>query len=113
MDSQRLHILWTSGDRQVALKVVFMYAHNSLLKKWWNSVHLIVWGPSAKLLAEDMELQAGIKAMKASGVEVSACKRCADEFAVADCLLQLGVDVKYMGEPLTNILQDGEKLITF
>jgi hypothetical protein len=53
-----LVVLWTSGDREVALKMVFMYAFNSRRFKWgWKNVTLVVWGPSAKLLSEDKELQ--------------------------------------------------------
>lgn len=112
MNANRLHILWTSGDREVALKMVFMYGHNSKLRGWWEEVHIIVWGSSAKLLAGDAELQMHVESMTGSGVKFSACKKCTDEFGVSDTLLRLGVDVRYMGEPLTEILRSGEKLLT-
>ena len=111
--SDKLNILWTSGDREVALKMVFMYGHNSKLRSWWDEVHLIVWGPSSKLLAEDGELQMHVEAMRKSGVTFSACKKCSDEYGVSEKLTELGVDVRYMGEPLTRLLKDGEKLLTF
>lgn len=44
-----LVVLWTSGDREVALKMVFMYTLNSKLKGWWKDVTLIVWGPLLSL----------------------------------------------------------------
>jgi hypothetical protein len=53
-------IVWTSGDREVALKMVFMYARNAKLKGWWKDVTLVVWGPSAKLLSQDEELQTAV-----------------------------------------------------
>ncbi len=46
-------IIWTSGDRDVAIKMVFMYAKNAKLKGWWNDVTMVIWGPSAKLLSQD------------------------------------------------------------
>ena len=52
-----LVIIWTSRDREVAKNMVFMYAKNARLKDWWPEVRLVVWGPSAALIAEDAELQ--------------------------------------------------------
>ena len=39
---EELVVLWTSGDREVALKMVFMYATNSKKKGWWKEVTLVV-----------------------------------------------------------------------
>ena len=110
---EELYVLWTSGDREVALKMVFMYTLNSRLKEWWPYVNLIVWGPSAKLLTEDNELQQKLKLMQEAGVEVVACKACADGYGVSSALETLGVEVKYMGQPLTQLLRAGKTLITF
>jgi hypothetical protein len=108
-----LVVLWTSGDREVALNMAFMYTLNSKLKNWWSEVCLIVWGPSSKLLSEDRDLQNKIKEMKQAGVILEACKRCADNYGVSKRLEELGIDVKYMGEPLTAYLKQGKKVITF
>ena len=48
--SNKLAVLWTSGDPDVADNVCFMYTHNAKKQKWFDEVTLIVWGPSAKLL---------------------------------------------------------------
>lgn len=111
MNANRLHILWTSGDREIALKMVFMYGLNSKLRGWWDEVHLIVWGASAKLLAGDAELKMHVSSMISSGVKFSACKKCSDEYGVSDVLAGLGIDVRYMGEPLTEILKSGDRLL--
>ena len=108
-----LYVLWTSGDREVALKMVFMYTFNSKSKGWWDEVCLIVWGPSSKLLAEDQELQEYVRRMREAGVEIVACKACADSYGISDDLEKLGVEVKYMGQPLTQILKQNSKVITF
>lgn len=111
--ANELIVLWTSGDREVALKMVFMYTFNSKTKGWWDDVCLIVWGPSSKLLAEDKELQERVAAMLQAGVEVVACKACTDSYGVSDILEALGVEVKFMGQPLTQMLKQNSKLITF
>ena len=109
----RLVVLWTSGDRDVALKMVFMYTFNAKLNGWWKDICLIIWGPSAKLLAVDIELQDYIKKMKDAGVELRACIACADSYGVSETLRKLGVTVEGMGKPLTHMLKEGQKVITF
>ena len=110
---EKLFVLWSSGDREVATKMVFMYTLNAKLRGWWNDVSLIVWGPSAKLVSQDKELQAKIKEIKEAGVEMLACKACSDSYGVSDSLEAIGIEVKYMGEPLTQILKGNDKIITF
>ncbi len=60
--------------------MVFMYTLNAKAQDWWKEVTLVVWGPSAKLLAQDEELQTEIKKMKNAGVTLLACKACADSY---------------------------------
>jgi hypothetical protein len=104
---EELVMLWTSGDREVALKMVFMYTLNSKRFKWgWKNVTLVVWGPSSKLLSADTELQEYLSRMKEAGVKLLACKKCSDLYGISDNLRRLGIDVKYMGKPLTDYLRD-------
>jgi len=112
-DSDKLLVVWTSGDRDVALKMVYMYTFNAKKRGWWGTIRFLIWGPSAKLLANDAELQQEVKKMKEAGVELLACKACADSYNVSDKLTELGVEVKYMGVPLTEMLKSGWTCITF
>lgn len=111
--SGKLLVVWTSGDREVALNMVFMYTYNAKKNGWWKDVRLVVWGPSAKLLSQDTELQEYVKKMKDAGVEFLACKACADTYKVSPALAALGVEVKYMGAPLTEMLKSGWTTLTF
>jgi hypothetical protein len=108
-----LIVVWSSGDRDVALKAAFMYTYNAKAKGWWDDVRLIVWGPSAKLLKEDGELQEYIRKMKDAGMVLEACKACSDMYGVSGDLEALGIDVKYMGVPLTSYIKGGGNVITF
>lgn len=109
----QLCVVWTSGDPGVAKNVCFMYTHNAKRRGWFDVVHLVVWGPSAKLLTEDHELQAEVKAMQKSGVVVEACVACAQNYGVVEDLKKLGIDVKGMGQPLTERLKGPWKVLTF
>jgi hypothetical protein len=109
----RLAVVWTSGDPDVAHRVCFMYTHNAAKNKWFGEVRLIVWVPSSRLLAGDKDLQAKIKTMIKDGVTVQACIACADSYGVTDTLRGLGIEVKGMGRPLTDMLQSNYKVLTF
>jgi hypothetical protein len=109
-----LIVLWSSGDREVATKMVFMYTLNAKRKGWWREVTLIVWGPSATLLTQDSELQDRIGEMREAGVALMACKACTDSYGVSEELEKLGVEVQYIGVPFTQAVKDGNtKVITF
>jgi len=111
--TESLVVVWSSGDRDVALNMVFMYTLNAKLRGWWDDVRLIVWGPSSKLLIEDKDLQDEVKKMKDAGVILEACKACSDRYGVSEELERLSIDVKYMGIPLTEYMKEGRNIITF
>ena len=111
-EKEHLYILWTNGDPITADKMVFMYGLNALKRGWWKEVTIIVWGATARLVSENDEIQKKIREMLSSGVAFSACKACADQLGVTEALEEVGIEVKYWGEPLTELLKTGEKLLT-
>ena len=111
--SNKLVVLWVSGDRDVAEKSCLMYTHAAKRNGWFDEVVLIVWGPSSRLLAEDGELQKKVKAMMADGVILEACVACADMLGVTEQLKGLGIDVKGMGVPLSDYLKEGYHVLTY
>jgi hypothetical protein len=111
-EDEKLVILWTSGDRDVAMKMVFMYTYNAKKNDWWKDITLVVWGPSAKLLAEDKELQEYMQRIMEVGVEVRACKGCADQYGVSGKLEELGITVLYIGKEFTDYIQQGRNVLT-
>jgi len=108
----KLLIVWATGDKDVALNMVFMYAINSRLHDWWKEVVLLIWGSSSGLSAQDSEVQSKIASAKKEGVRVIACKKCAENLHVVEELEKLGVEVFYTGEFLTNWLKSGERVLT-
>jgi hypothetical protein len=109
----KLVIVWTSDDPYVAERVALMYTHAAKTAGWFSEVTLIIWGPSAKLTAENLKIQEKLKAMQADGVVIEACIVCADAYGVADDLRKLDFDVKAMGKPLSDYLKSGAKVLTF
>ena len=112
-ESDTLVVLWTSGDIEVAEKIVYMYVPAAKSAKWFDEVIFIVWGPSAKLLSENVKLQEKLKKMQEMGIVTEACVACARMYGVDDDLRELGIDVKGMGVPLSNYLKKRYHLLTF
>ncbi len=111
-NSNKLAVLWTSGDPEVAEKMGFMFAHNAKTKGWFEEVVVIIWGPSAKLLSENEMLQGHVKKMQEDGVKFEACTACANMYNVAGKLEKLGIDVKGMGSVLSDYLKSGWQTIS-
>lgn len=110
----KLLIVWSSGEVEVARKLVLLYGSVMLERKYWDEATIMIWGPSAKLLAQDEKLQEQFKVVQKSGVIFNACVVCTDEYGVSDALRELGVALIHTGEMLTEALQsDDVKIITF
>jgi len=58
MDSQneKLNILWTTANKETVINMIAMYSSASLKYEWWSEVNVIIWGASAKLIKEDVEI---------------------------------------------------------
>lgn len=113
MKEDTLVVIWTSRDIDVAEKMVFMYTLNAKKQGWWENVIFLIWGPSVKLLLENEGLQEKLEQFKKHGITLKACKACSDQYGESGRLEELGVEVEYMGQPLTQYLKDGYKVITF
>ena len=107
-----LYILWTNDNPITAEKMVFMYGMNSMIRGWWGKVTIIVWGATAPLVAENIDIQKKVKEAQEKGIHIIACKACADQLGVTESLENLGIEVDYTGELLTNILKSKKALIT-
>jgi len=110
--NNRLAVVSSSSDPEVADRMAFMYAQNAKTQAWFDKVRLIIWGPPAKLLIRNKKLQGQVKTMMAKGVRVQACVVCARSYNAAKDLRAMGIEVKPMGKPLSNLLKDGWKVLT-
>ncbi len=108
----KLNILWTTDNKDTIDNLLAMYSINSKAYDWWENVNVIIWGASAKLIGREIKYQALVKDMLDSGVNVEACKVCSDNLNASKKLIELGVDVKFMGEQLTKYLKSNEKVLT-
>ena len=109
----KLLIVWSTGEVEVAKKMVLLYGSVILPRAYWDEAHIMIWGPSAKLLAENEELQTMVKTVQETGVKFSCCVVCSDDYGVSNKLVTLGIEMTHTGEKLTESLQNDWKVITF
>lgn len=110
--SKNLHIVWTNADPLTSHHMVMMYATNSMLNGWWDNVTVVIWGATAKYVAEDEKIQERINIARQAGVEFSACVSCANNLGVTEELEKMDIEIIRWGEKLSNLLQNDEKVIT-
>jgi hypothetical protein len=110
---KKLHVLWTTGEKDVALRMIFIYLLDAKSVGWWDEIHVIIWGPSAKLVAGNRLIQREVDMLLQSGVDIEACQGCTEAYGITDKIKGLGINVRYMGEELTAILKSDEKLVVF
>ena len=106
-----LVILWTTAEKDVLTKMLSVYVTNALTQGWFEHVTFVIWGPSAKLLAEDKEVQEWIRKFKEAGAVLEACLWCTNQYDVTEELEECGVDVRGMGRSLSNYIKDPDKEI--
>lgn len=110
----RLLIVWSSGEIEVAQKLILLYGSVMLPRSYWDEATIMVWGPSVKLLAQSEELQKQVRIVQSTGVGFNACVVCSDDYGVSEELKSLDIDLIHTGEMLTEALQSDEiKVITF
>lgn len=110
---KKLHVLWTTGEKDVALRMIFIYLMDAKSMGWWEEINLVIWGPSAKLLAENRLIQREVDMILQSGITVEACQGCTEAYGVTEKIRSLGIEVRFMGESLTEYLQSDDKMVTF
>lgn len=98
-NSGKLVIVWTSDDPYTAERMVLMYGHAAKTAGWFEEVTIIIWGPSAKMVAENIKIQEKLKAMQNEGIEIRACIVCANMYIVTEELKAFGFDLQGMGKP--------------
>ena len=112
MGKRKLHVLWTNADVETSLHMVMMYVTNSMAHNFWDDVTVILWGATARLMAENETIQDSMKIAANVGVHFSACISCAERYGVTETLRALDIEVIPWGTPLTDILRSGSPLLT-
>lgn len=111
--ADKVFVILSSQDREVALEVGLVYPFNAAARGWMEDVKIILFGPSEKLAVNDEEVRDRLKEVVSAGIPVLACKWCADRMGVTEALEELGIEVLYVGEVISQHLKEGWAVLTF
>jgi hypothetical protein len=102
----KLMIVWKSDNEIDIHNFIVPYAYNAIKQEWFDQVEMIIWGASQEVVANNSVIQQRVKNLIKNGIDVYACKMCADNINVSLVLSELGVNVKYTGDLLSDRLKD-------
>ena len=108
----KLNVLWTTNSKETIQSMISMYLGNAIANKWFDEINVVIWGASSKLSGEDKPSQKLLSEMMEKGVKFEACKACADRYNSSEIMSELGVDVKYMGKPLTEYIKSEDEFLS-
>lgn len=109
----KLFVMLASQDREVALECGLEYPLNAAKTRWMDEVKVIFFGPSEKIAAYDTQVRDKIKNLQDAGVEILACKWCADRMNITGVLEQAGIKVVYVGPIISQLIKDGWASLSF
>lgn len=103
---ENLLILWSSKDKNIAKNFTLLYSSVLLERNYWKTAHLMIWGPSIKLVKKSKKVRKKLIEIQKSGVTMSACTVCVDEYKVKELFEKLNIEITHTGEFLTKALKD-------
>ncbi len=109
----KVFIVVSSRDKEVVKWPALTYPLNATKNKWMDEVRVILFGPAEELAAHHPEVQEKLKELQEAGIEVMACKACADEWNITGVLEEAGIKVVYVGSVISQLIKDGWASLTF
>ena len=104
--SDKLAIILTNSDRQV-LEMGLVYALNVIAEQWMSEVQIYLFGPSEVTIATDPDLKELLCNVIEAGNTPVACKWCSDKYHVTALLEEMGCEIAYIGQPVTEAIRTG------
>lgn len=101
----KLLVIIATGDKEKALSGL-MYATNAIKKGCLDSVKIVFFGPSEKLIVRDEEVFNQVRDLAVIG-ESFACKAISDREGVSEKIEKLNVKVRYVGAIVSDFIKEG------
>ena len=84
-----------------------MYALNALKHGWLEDVKLVLFGPAERLFLEDEDFQGLVRQFMDMAKTPLACRAISDKERTSERLKDLGLDVQYVGPPISEAIREG------
>lgn len=104
----KLLVVWKSDNDTDITKFVVPFSYNSKAQGWFDHVEVLIWGKSQEIVRETTKYQELVKTLIHDGIDVYACKMCADQTMSTELLESLGVTVMYTGTYLAEKMKSPE-----
>ena len=104
--SHKVVVIIGTAERAKA-EAGLMYAVNATKYGWLDDVKLIFFGPAENLLLADEDMQEFLREYHRHEKTAVACKFLADREGSDAGLKELGLEVSYVGEMISNLIKDG------
>lgn len=101
-------VVWKSNNEIDIHNFVIPYCYNAVVQEWFDEVELLIWGASQEVVMNDKVVQQRVANLVKNKVTVYACKMCSDNVGATETLIELGVNVRYTGDLLSDRLKDKE-----
>lgn len=104
----KLLVVWKSDKDVDITKFIVPFAYNSKAKGWFEDVEVLIWGASQEIVRDTTNYQELLKTLIHDGINVYACKMCADATLSTELLESLGVIVMYTGNYLAEKMKSSD-----
>lgn len=104
--SNKIVVIISTSDAGKARTGV-AYAMNALKNDWMDEVKVIFFGPAEALLLKDADIKRMLKEYQLMNVAVVACKAVADREGISGELVEMGVNVEFVGKMISDLIKDG------
>ena len=104
--NDKVLVILSSGEAEKA-RTGAMYAVNAVKQGWMEKVELYLFGPAQNLLIHDEPLQQFVNEFRALEGKPVACKFLADRDGISDKTADLGIDIEYVGAPISDLIKEG------
>lgn len=84
-----------------------MYALNAMKHGWLEDVKLVLFGPAEQLFLEDPDFQDLVRQFMELAKTPLACRYLSDREGTSERLRDLGLDVQFVGAPISEAIREG------
>ncbi len=106
----KLLVVWKSSNEIDIKNLILLYTLNAKRFGWFDHVELLIWGSSQSVA---IKYKDNIEELLNNDINIYACKVCSDRLNVSEELSNIGVNVMYTGEYLSDkLIDDDYKVIT-
>jgi hypothetical protein len=109
--SDKAVVIISTGEVEKAITGL-MWAQNAMIHGWMEDIKVIFFGPAQDLVLKDEQVKKMAKEI-AEGDKPIFCKFLSDRDGNSDQLTEIGMEVKYVGPMIADLIKTGYVPLVF